>query len=1473
MVVKDTIPPVVPILATVTGQCSATVPVAVTTDAVTGAVTGTTSDPLVYSTQGTFTVHWTFTDGNGNSSTANQTVIVKDTVPPVVPILATVTGQSTATVPVAITTDACAGLITGTTSDPLVYTTQGTFTVRWTFDDRNGNSSTATQTVIVKDTIPPILTLPLAPVVVETRSAGGAVATFAIGAVDLVGGTLTPTAIPPSGSLFPVGDTTVLVSASDPAGNVATGTFIVRVIQRPGGIIVYSRHPSPADRDGSIWIADLDSGLDRRITSGRWPAVSFDGARLNFQRLSEATPARGHLFQRQIATGQERLFGFNYSQVDHQAFVPDGTRVVFNSPTGEGDFFSAEANTRVVVQPDGSADAKVLFGGQALAGVAFHGGAVDPISGALTFYRAASARLNPSDPLAPGGLYVADADGRNMRHVPGTASTTAEPFTTVGPDLNDYDPVWSPDGQWLAFREGTNVFKIRPSGLDRTQLTVSGSGGRQFGRGTSPMGWSPDGKFLVVALRVDGVPGLYSLRADGSGVLERLKQGQPLGDLDVPDYVGAVLPSFSIPIASLPTDSKTTVSFVPAGSGEHWIVPPVTNPGAINQLIPVASIGTKLLTSTPGAPEVGFVYGAQGWVPDLPLSGPTTAGLRVIFPDNKAYPLTFSGQAAAIAPLTLHFGDNLVGNPGGQALGLFDLVGVFNPAAGLEIRFEPVSDQPDYQFSRVRWIPGLPVFNPGQVGLIHVGGPMVVRQPESIELQGSRPNELSVSVLAGATYSYQWFKDGVEFPGATGPVLSLDGTSPTSPGDYQVVITGGGYSTPSETVHVRYPPLVVVDFVAPVTPVTLGGTLNASIKTAGGLPPYRFQWFRYGRPLVGQTGPTLQVSGFGFADAGPYAVDVLDQAGERVRREFAAYADINPLPFTDDLALGGQNGFANQLNGDHGFGLGDNSKATFQSPGEPVHGSIAGGASIWLTWRPTVRGIATLSTEGSIVDTVLAVYRLKDPKSPVSFANLDLVTANDDAGTAASTRFQFSELRFNTVAGGLYFIVVDGKSPGPVGQTGPGRGLVVFSWDLRVTQDVVPEISVQPKDTTTSTNSPLTLSLNLPPDQLGNPNLSIQWYKDDQILPGLVGNQLIANPGNNPAGLVGHYMALVSFRNSSGQIEQVFSRVVDVQLHDGSPLNRRLVTDDFQKKPPGTSAGPQGGRGRPAGLTLSSSERHYFSAVGGTAQPREPRYGTATGGVGQPVTDSYWYFVEAPATGVLVVDTSGSQMDTRLDIFDPASDSPDPGNEYPFDGLKELSFNDNASAGVTWSRVGVPCVQGQTFFVRVSGTGASPGLVQVNINSEGPLGTPTIAGQFEAVLGHPALLAATVTNAVPAVFQWYIDSLPLPGQTNQLLTLDSAQVSDHSARFSVELTSLDGEKARSASVALSVLKPFTRLDPSTLCFAFDDLPIGQYKVQSSSDLIHWKDILTKSAQIGEVFKLTNTITPQTPLTFFRILKP
>lgn len=75
--------PTVGILPNVTGSCSATVSTVPTAnDACAGLITGTTASPLTYNTQGTYTVVWSYNDGNGNISTQTQTVIVQDLTPP-----------------------------------------------------------------------------------------------------------------------------------------------------------------------------------------------------------------------------------------------------------------------------------------------------------------------------------------------------------------------------------------------------------------------------------------------------------------------------------------------------------------------------------------------------------------------------------------------------------------------------------------------------------------------------------------------------------------------------------------------------------------------------------------------------------------------------------------------------------------------------------------------------------------------------------------------------------------------------------------------------------------------------------------------------------------------------------------------------------------------------------------------------------------------------------------------------------------------------------------------------------------------------------------------------------------------------------------------------------------------------------------------------------------------------------------------
>jgi hypothetical protein len=100
----------------------------------------------------------TVTDEHGKSDTCQATVTVIDSIDPVpdLAILLTVSGECWAEITVIPTaTDNCAGQINGVTNDPLKYTTQGTFTVTWIYNDGNGNIVTQTQTVVVQDLTAP----------------------------------------------------------------------------------------------------------------------------------------------------------------------------------------------------------------------------------------------------------------------------------------------------------------------------------------------------------------------------------------------------------------------------------------------------------------------------------------------------------------------------------------------------------------------------------------------------------------------------------------------------------------------------------------------------------------------------------------------------------------------------------------------------------------------------------------------------------------------------------------------------------------------------------------------------------------------------------------------------------------------------------------------------------------------------------------------------------------------------------------------------------------------------------------------------------------------------------------------------------------------------------------------------------------------------------------------------------------------
>gem|GEM_PF-635972 len=230
--VVHTIAPKLTVPANVTFEATSlkdnTVPIGNATATDIQQVTITNNAPAVFPL-GKTTVTWTAKDVSGNVSNDTQTIDVVDTTVPRLKVPAGITFEATSldnnTVPLGTPTVVDIEPVTITNNAPKQFPI-GLTTVTWIATDTSGNTSNATQTVLVQNTIAPKLTIPANVTFEATSLKDNTVPIGNATATDIQQVTITSNAT----KTFQLGKTTVTWTAKDVSGNVSNGTQTIDVV-------------------------------------------------------------------------------------------------------------------------------------------------------------------------------------------------------------------------------------------------------------------------------------------------------------------------------------------------------------------------------------------------------------------------------------------------------------------------------------------------------------------------------------------------------------------------------------------------------------------------------------------------------------------------------------------------------------------------------------------------------------------------------------------------------------------------------------------------------------------------------------------------------------------------------------------------------------------------------------------------------------------------------------------------------------------------------------------------------------------------------------------------------------------------------------------------------------------------------------------------------------------------------------------
>jgi len=169
---------------------------------------------------------------------------------------------------------------------------------------------------------------------------------------------------------------------------------------------------------------------------------------------------------------------------------------------------------------------------------------------------------------------------------------------------------------------------------------------------------------------------------------------------------------------------------------------------------------------------------------------------------------------------------------------------------------------------------------PSPGALLTVGNePEVVQSPNNRVVCAGEVVTFMVGAQGTPPLAYQWLKDDVEIPGATGAQLQLANPTAADTGVYRARVTnacGEALSLPAElTVNET----ARIDAQPASLAMVEGGEGLLSVEVSG-LEPITFQWRKDGVAIEGATDAFLEVGPVELADGGTYDVVITNPCGD-----------------------------------------------------------------------------------------------------------------------------------------------------------------------------------------------------------------------------------------------------------------------------------------------------------------------------------------------------------------------------------------------------------------------------------------------------------------------------------------------------------------------------------------------------------------------------------------------------------------